>query len=76
VCGSERISKLDFGVMIEQLLLGSSGLVEPFSFTQAPSSPVRSLDLSMSIKKLTNLGISLPPLSSQLIETIEKRRII
>jgi dTDP-4-dehydrorhamnose reductase len=75
VCGSERISKLDFGMMIEDLVSGTSGLVEPYSFTQAPTGPIRSLDLSMSIKKLTNLGISLPPLSSQLVETIEKRGI-
>ncbi|WP_095696659.1 SDR family oxidoreductase [Candidatus Planktophila versatilis] len=75
VCGSERISKLDFGIMIENLVLGTSGLVEPCLFTQTPTGPARSLDLSMSIKKLINLGISLPPLSSQLVETIQKRRI-
>jgi len=72
--GNTRMSKFEFGQIIEKLLYKDSNLVTPAEFINLSSSPKRSLDLSLSNKKARHFGIDFPSITSRLTEVIDNSR--
>jgi dTDP-4-dehydrorhamnose reductase len=64
--GNDRMSKFEFGQIVEKFLGKETNLVTPVEFTNLPSSPKRSLDLSLSNEKARHVGIVFPPITSRL----------
>jgi dTDP-4-dehydrorhamnose reductase len=69
--GDNRISKFEFGLMVEKILYKDSNYIVPAEFNNSPLFPKRSLDLSLSNKKARDFGIDFPSVTSRLIELIE-----
>ena len=75
--GNDRISKFEFGQIVEKLLGKEDNYVTPVEFNNLPSSPKRSLDLSLSNEKARRLGIDFPPITSRLggvVESFKNRK--
>ena len=64
--GSERMSKFEFGKMIENTFFKDLNYVKPVSFVRESNQAPRSLDLSLSNSKLVGLGLEIPKLSDRL----------
>ena len=69
--GDNRISKFEFGLMVEKILYKDSNYIVPAEFNNSPLSPKRSLDLSLSNKKARDFGIDFPSITYRLTELIE-----
>ena len=75
--GNDRISKYEFGQIIEKLLGKEANFVTPVEFKNLPSTPKRSLDLSLSNEKARSLGIDFPPITPRLggvVESFKNRK--
>jgi dTDP-4-dehydrorhamnose reductase len=70
--GSERISKFEFGKMIEDTFFKDLNYVDPVSFVQKPGQAQRGLDLSLSNSKAISLGLEVPALGTKLIQLMPK----
>jgi dTDP-4-dehydrorhamnose reductase len=69
--GDDRMSKFEFGQIVEKLLYQDSKFVIPEDFKNSATSPKRSLDLSLSNKKARDMGIDFPSITSRLTELFE-----
>jgi dTDP-4-dehydrorhamnose reductase len=69
--GDNRISKFEFGLIVEKILYKDSNYIVPTEFNNLPQSPKRSLDLSLSNRKARDFGINFPSITSRLTELIE-----
>jgi len=69
--GDDRISKFEFGQIVETLLYKESKFVIPENFKNSSMPLKRSLDLSLSNKKVRNMGIDFPSITSRLSELLE-----
>jgi len=68
--GDEKISKYDFGRIIESVFFKDLNCVSPVLFVQNPSLARRSLDLSLSNTKIKSLGIVFPELRERMIQLL------
>lgn len=68
--GDEKISKYDFGRMIESVFFKDLNCVSPEPFVQNPSLARRGLDLSLSNSKVKSLGIVFPELRERMIQLL------
>jgi dTDP-4-dehydrorhamnose reductase len=66
VVGSNRISKYEFGCLLADQLNIDRSHIEPVELTNSRGAPIRSLDLSLSNKKLKKTGIELQEIKESL----------
>jgi dTDP-4-dehydrorhamnose reductase len=75
--GNDRISKFEFGQIVGKLLGKENDYVMPVEFNNLPSSPKRSLELSLSNEKARRQGIDFPTITSRLggvVESFKNRK--
>lgn len=70
--GDERISKFEFGKIIEKTFFSTSNLVQPVQYIQYPDEPRRGADLSLSNSKIKSLKLATPSIKLRLVDLLEQ----